>query len=217
MSSFFRDRIFPSIVSILYRLWFTTWKIEIYDSEAVKKLSAEKKPWVMAMWHGDELATATFCRFYKSATMISTSKDGDLMNGVLTRLGMKTSRGSSTRGGSAALKGLIRLTREGYSPLVSVDGPKGPYHKAKPGIFEVAKICHLPIIPMGVACSRKKVFERSWNKAFIPLPFARVCLVWGEAMIISDDADPRDEALARELENRLDAASRAAAKLFAKS
>lgn len=211
-----KSRLISWLVFNLYRLWYSTWRVELHESESIKKRKAEGKPFVMAMWHGDELAGVTFCRFYKSATLTSTSKDGEIMNGVLLRMGMKTSRGSSTRGGVSALKGLIRLAREGYSPVVPVDGPKGPYHKAKPGVFEIAKVCGLPIVPCALACDRKKVFEKSWNKAFLPMPFARVCLVWGEDFFVPRDVDSRDEALAKSLEDQLDAVSRNAAKLFAK-
>lgn len=205
------------IVWAFYRILISTWRIEIIESESVKKLKANNRSWVIAMWHGDEIAIINFCRFYKVATLTSTSRDGELINQILLRLGMKTSRGSSTRGGSTALKGLIRLTRNGFCPVVPVDGPKGPLHQVKPGVFELAKVVRSPIIPVGVACSRKFIFQKSWNKAYIPLPFSRVLLVWGEEFRVPDDADPRNVELAKNLKQQLDAMSRMALKLFAKN
>lgn len=211
-----RSKFFAWIVWAFYRLWISTWRISIVESDSLKKQKTTNKPWVIAHWHGDELALICFCRFYKVATITSTSKDGELMNNVLNLLGVKTSRGSSTRGGVGALKGIIRIARTGYCPVVAVDGPKGPFHKAKPGVFEISRMLDLPIISVGVSCSRKYTFEKSWNKTYLPLPFSKLVLVWGEALYLNKEEDPRSPKLAEKLENELDALGRKAAKLFAK-
>jgi lysophospholipid acyltransferase (LPLAT)-like uncharacterized protein len=201
---------------LLYRLWTATWRMTIIESETVKKQKSNGKAWICAIWHGDELAMIRFSVRYRVATMTSTSKDGELMDNVLHRLGMETSRGSSTRGGVSALKGMVRLARKGWSPVVAVDGPKGPYHKAKPGVFELAKISDIPIVPVGVHSTSKLVFKKSWNKAYLPLPFSRVVLVWGEEFKFDHSLDSRDKDLASSLESALDAVGRTAVKVFAK-
>ena len=210
-----RKHVFPWLVWLTYRLWTATWRIRIVESDAVKKYKADGTPWVCAIWHGDEIAMVRFTVFYKVATMTSTSKDGELMDKVLRRLGVLTSRGSSTRGGANALKGIIRLTRQGYSPIVAVDGPKGPIYKVKPGVFELSRVCHIPIIPVGVYAEKKYTFHKAWNKAYLPLPFTRVSLIWGDPFIVPEGVDARDPALAESLAREIDALGRAAVKLFA--
>ncbi len=141
---------------------------------------------------------------YRIATMISTSKDGELMDFVIRRLGGATSRGSSTRGGIGALKGLVRLVKSGYRASMAVDGPKGPLHKVKPGIFELSRLAHAKMVPMGAACSRPFVFKKSWNQAQLPLPFSQVVVWFSEPLIsVNKETSPHDSALANQLEREI--------------
>lgn len=140
-------------------------------------------PVIFAHWHGDELAIIPLVKTYSIATMTSTSKDGQLVDSVIRRLGGKTSRGSSTRGAVSALKGLIRLMKkEGCNASMAVDGPKGPIHQVKTGVFELSKLTEAPIVPTGVACSHSFIFEKSWNKAVLPKPFSRVVVYFGPTL-----------------------------------
>ena len=200
-----RKHLLPILVWLFYRTLIATWRLKPVESPYVLQCKKQNKAWIIAHWHGDEIAAISFCRIYSVATMTSTSRDGELMNSVLNRLGIKTSRGSSTRGGAAGLKGLIRLTRTGACPVVAVDGPKGPIHEVKAGVFELAKISGLGIVPMVCKATSKFVFKKSWNQAYLPLPFSEVFMIWGEPIFVSKEMDPRSPALAQELKMRLDA------------
>lgn len=179
----------------------------------MEKLLLEKSNMVFSMWHGNELALIAFSDRYKLVTMTSTSKDGEIMDFILKKLGFKTSRGSTTRGGVSALKGLLRIAKEGYTPMIPVDGPKGPIYEPKPGVFELSKLLNAPILPTGVAASSSLVFKKSWNKAFLPLPFSKVVLVWGEPMApVQEGQDPRSIELATQLKTALDACGQSAKK-----
>jgi lysophospholipid acyltransferase (LPLAT)-like uncharacterized protein len=210
-----RKIVLPYLIWALYSLWIRTWRLKVVESEGMKRARREKRPLVFAFWHGDELAAISLTRFYPVATMTSTSRDGELLDRVVRLLGVKTSRGSSTRGAVHALKGLIDLAKEGRTAVVAVDGPKGPYHKVKPGIFQVAKAVEALVVPFGFHASRVYVFKKSWNKARFPLPFSKVTVVWGEAYALEEASDPRDPKLAHDLENRLAAAEQEARKLIA--
>lgn len=197
----FRTYVLPWLVYILYRLWSLTWRMECHEPEALKQAKANGEPLVFAHWHGDELCIVPLITPYRIATMVSTSKDGSLMAFVIQRYGGGTSRGSSTRGGVSALKGLVRLMHEGYRASIAVDGPKGPFHRVKPGIFELSRLAHARIVPMGAAPRRTFVFEKSWNKAKLPKPFTRLVVQFGEpwaALTRNDDA--RSPELAARLE-----------------
>jgi lysophospholipid acyltransferase (LPLAT)-like uncharacterized protein len=176
----------------------------------------ERRPVIFAFWHGDELAILSLHKRYKVAGMVSNSKDGELMVKVLDLLGIKCSRGSSNQGGVAGLKGLFQLSLEGRIPTIAVDGPRGPYHKAKPGIFALSALMGAEIIPAGIACSHAIVFKKSWNKAYLPLLFAKVLVVWGQPLpAVGRDEDPHQPRLSAQLEQSLAAAGRAAAGLMA--
>lgn len=173
-------------------------------------------PVVLAHWHGDEIPLISLTKRYRIATITSTSKDGEMMNTVLHLLGAKTVRGSSTRGAVNALKGLIRLAREGYNTSFAVDGPKGPIHVVKPGVFEVSRLISSSgghIFAAGIACDRKWVFEKAWNKAYLPKPFAKIVVQWvGPFGPLSKEEDPRSPVPAQELTDALRNASALALK-----
>jgi lysophospholipid acyltransferase (LPLAT)-like uncharacterized protein len=200
----FREKLLPLFVFAFYKLLTRTWRIEVVENPEMVDRLQRKASIIMAIWHGDELASISLSSRYKLCTMTSTSKDGQLMDSVLRRLGFETSRGSSTRGGVSGLKGLLRLAKSGLNPVFAVDGPKGPYRQAKSGVFEVSKILGLPIFPLAVYAKNRFVFKKSWNKAYLPLPFSRVVFVWGQSLpIVSRDQDPRSAELSALLRERL--------------
>lgn len=211
-----RKYILPYVLFVVYFALRLTWRIRIVESASMQRALAEGQPLVLAHWHGDELGILYLLKRYRAAVMTSTSKDGELMNTVVQLLGARTSRGSSTRGGASALKGIIRLSREGWRPSVAVDGPKGPYHKVKPGVFEISKLTKGLIFPLGIAVDRSHVFHKAWNKTFLPLPFAKIVVVWGDALpAVSRDQDAHNPDLAMSLESALADAERQARNIIA--
>lgn len=167
----------------LYRLFQLTWKIEIRESDEFKKLLAKDSLFVIAHWHGEELGILHLLKPYRVSCMVSQSFDGELIARIIHLLGSKAVRGSSSRGAVQALKGILRLAKEGWRPSVAVDGPRGPRHQVKRGVVEIAKILNVPIIPINMACSRSFIFQKSWNKSELPLPFSRIVIQWGDPIL----------------------------------
>lgn len=163
----------------LYRLFQWTWKIEVRESEELKKLLANNSLFVVAHWHGEELGILHLLKRYRVACMVSQSFDGELVARMIHHLGSRAVRGSSSRGAVQALKGILRLAKEGWRPSVAVDGPRGPRHEVKKGVVEIAKILKVPILPINMACSRSFIFQKSWNKSELPLPFSHIVVEWG--------------------------------------
>lgn len=210
----FRRSILPRLVYGLYRGWSATWRLRRHEPPAIAARIDSDQPFVVAMWHGDELGLVCFGGFYRLAVMASHSKDGELLNYVLRQFGFATARGSSSRGGSSALRGLMRLTRQGYSPVIAVDGPRGPVHKAKPGILELARVTGLPVFPCAMACSRHIPLHRSWDLTDLPMPFAKVLLCWGDPIVVEREGDARAPEMTQRLEDALNACRREARALL---
>lgn len=207
----FRKYIAPAIVFLVYRTLMLTWRVHLVEPDSLRQDLAARRPVILAHWHGDELALIHLARYFRIATITSTSKDGELMNQVLHWLGAVTSRGSSTRGGANALRGLIQLCRKGgHNVSFAVDGPKGPIHKVKPGVFEFSRLMDAPVYVISVAPSRCWTAQRAWNKAILPKPFARLEVQVFECMPpVTREQDPRDPALAERLEQALHAGRQA--------
>ncbi|MEQ1722113.1 MAG: DUF374 domain-containing protein [Pseudobdellovibrio sp.] len=203
------------LVWIIYRLISWSWRIQIHEPQRLIESTKNKTPFVLAHFHGDEIALLFLVKRYKLATMISTSKDGEMMNTIYNLLGGKTSRGSSTRGGVSALKGLIEICKRGSSSNIAVDGPKGPIYEIKPGVFELSRLLKSEIFAGSAYCESAWRFPRSWNQTYFPKPFAKVTIYWtGPFGPITKADNPRSPELAKALQNQLFAARQQAANLF---
>ncbi len=196
-----KQRLLSWLVYFTYRLLAASWRTKVVVAPGLQAYLNTGKPVIFAHWHGDELAIIQLVRRFGLATMTSTSKDGSIVDFAILKLGGATARGSSTRGGVSALKGLIRLVKGGRNASFAVDGPRGPIHEPKPGVFEVSRICSAPIIATGVRAKPIHIFRRSWNKAYLPLP--------------SDRASIKDQRETMHLKAALDAAGQEAAKIIA--
>lgn len=116
--------------------------------------------YILAFWHA-HLLLMLHSRFRRPiVVMLSQSKDGEYMAGVFDRYGVESARGSSTRGGSRALREMIRAAREGKNMVFTPDGPKGPARVAKDGVVHAAQATGLPIVPVAFAAQKKNSCAR---------------------------------------------------------
>ena len=126
------------------------------------------------------------------------------MNRLVQLFGGQTVRGSSTRGGIQALKGIIALKKQGYRPNMAVDGPKGPIYKVKPGVFQISRLTGLPIIPISFHASKTYLFKKSWNQTRLPLPFSKITIQWGIHLpALSKKDDPKTPEFQKNLSEKL--------------
>ena len=133
----------------------------------------------------------------------------DLATAVLSFLGFAASpRGSSSRGATGLLRNLIRQARAGEPVGFLPDGPRGPAGTAKPGVIGLARAAGAPLVPVGVSASPCKRFG-SWDRALLPLPFARVACRYGKPIHVpKKTAGQAFEKLRSEFEAALDRMNR---------
>ena len=190
--------------SALLRLLGASWRIEVRGQDP-RTPSPSDPPRLAALFHESMVPCAWLYRDRRYSVAVSRSRDGDLIRSALLALGYaEPARGSSSRGGSAALRQMVRLVGEGTTAAVLVDGPRGPARVAKTGIVAIARHTGVPIQP--VAFSARPAHRlSSWDRSLLPLPFARVVVVYGEPMTIPEDIteDGEEQSLARRLEQTL--------------
>ncbi len=191
----------------LYRLWCGSLRYTEINREAIEATTNLGRPVVLSLWHDELFPLIYLKRQLNIIALVSQSEDGELLAGVLERMGLETARGSSSRGGVKALLAAARRMREsGICGCVTVDGPRGPRHEVKEGAVFLAARADAPIVPIRLFMERRVLFK-SWDRFQLPLPFSRVSMVCGDAYRV--ECDLRDaEAVAREcrlLEERLSA------------
>ena len=207
-------RLFGRITGVLLRLLGATWRVEILGrdprSPATTAGASGKSPepgeqgHLAALFHESMLPCAWFFRDRRYGVAVSRSRDGELIRSTLLCLGyQEPARGSSSRGGSAALRGLMRRLQEGTTVSVLVDGPRGPARVAKTGIISLARLTKTPIHPVAFS-ARPALRLGSWDQTLVPLPFARVVCAFGEPLAPETDPDEgHEQAAARRLDEAL--------------
>ena len=149
--------------------------------------TADPQPGIWMFLHGNILLAAHVHRDHGHPILISTHRDGEIIAQIAERMGFRTIRGSSTRGGTRAVLAMLREFRD--RPLaVTPDGPRGPRASVKPGLVQLAARGGWPLIPLGFAAARAKRLD-SWDRFTIPRPFTRIVCVPGEPIPVPPDAD----------------------------
>lgn len=181
----------------LIRLIGTTMKFEISGGEHV----SASAPQVFCFWH-NRIPTATyFWRRRGIVVMSSRSFDSEYIARFIQRFGYGAARGSSTRGGKAALIQMIRAVRSGRSAAFTVDGPKGPLYAAKPSALLLAAKTGAAILPFSISLDRCWRLP-SWDRIEIPQPFARAVIVIGAPFHVPETDST--EAAQQQLQRALD-------------
>ena len=125
----------------------------------VKNLT-EQPQYILAFWH-DHLLLMLHSKWREPIKIIiSRSKDGEYIARVFDWYGVESARGSSTRGGSMALREMIRDARDGKNLAFTPDGPKGPARVLKDGVVHAARATGLPIVPIAFAAKKKSFCDR---------------------------------------------------------
>jgi lysophospholipid acyltransferase (LPLAT)-like uncharacterized protein len=110
--------------------------------------------------------------------MVSKSQDGDIIAKVAEYSGWYIVRGSSSKDGGEALKGMIKRLEQTRLAAHIVDGPRGPSGVVKAGVISIARATHAKIVPFSTSADRAWYFN-SWDKFMMPKPFAKVTLHFG--------------------------------------
>lgn len=174
----------------------STFRHSFTADEEVNRLEAEGKKLVFFCWHNQIALLFGQSRRYRFVTMVSRSKDGDLVAPLVESFGHVAVRASSSRGASAGVKEMLEYMGKGLHAALTVDGPKGPVYKAKPGVLYLAKKADCILIP--VLCNCKRFFRfNSWDRFILPKPFAKIYIHLGKPIILSDCMEK--EVVEREL------------------
>ncbi|MBN2529409.1 MAG: DUF374 domain-containing protein [Deltaproteobacteria bacterium] len=175
------------LATFVIRILRWTWRVQI---EHLMPLPRNEHI-VFCFWHGSQAAMLAYHHFKPIAVLSSLSQDGTLQAKILARLGYTVCRGSSSRGGGAGLKAMIRcIKKDNCDGAFTVDGPRGPYHTAKPGALAAARQSNALLVPAVSFATQAWIFRKAWDKYTLPKPFSRVIIRTGNIMS-PDDLDTR--------------------------
>jgi lysophospholipid acyltransferase (LPLAT)-like uncharacterized protein len=185
-------KIVPFIGLVAVRTLSATYRMKVINPEIENNVFKRGQIPIYASWHQRFFPGITlFARRNPISIMISRSRDGELISRVAQVLGWYPVRGSSSKGGSQALRKIKKLIQKGYKVGHIVDGPQGPLGMVKPGLLLIAQATGMPIIPVITSAEKKWVFN-SWDRFMVPKPFSRVIVRFCDEMVIPRKLSPSD-------------------------
>jgi lysophospholipid acyltransferase (LPLAT)-like uncharacterized protein len=199
------------LIALYIRLVFRTgtWRVE--GGEVPQRLHAAGCSFILAFWHGRLLMMPMAWDERQPIHMlISAHRDGRIIADAVRHFGISSVVGSTRRGGSAALRSMVKLLRGGACVGITPDGPRGPAEVASLGIVAAARMAQAPIVPLAFAARRRWLLP-SWDRFQLALPFTAGIFLWGEPIAVPADADDAALESCRQLvEERLSALGREA-------
>ena len=151
-------------------------------------------PVIASFWHCCMIPATYVCRDYGIRVMSSNSYDGEYMGRIIRKFGFVAVKGSSTRNAVRALLGLRRALDEGWTVAFTIDGPRGPRHKVKPGPVALARSSGIPLSTLHFGVEKGWILN-TWDRLVVPMPFSRVLMRIGKSIHVPRDTS--DEALDR--------------------
>ncbi|WP_292052257.1 MULTISPECIES: lysophospholipid acyltransferase family protein [unclassified Brevundimonas] len=191
-----RNPVIQRSIAFLFSEWlrfcFATTRWTHENEQVAEAVWAQKNKGVLiAFWHsrlGIAAASWPMDRAQPPRAMISLSADGEFIAKAVARLGIPAVRGSSSnkdkreasKGGTQALRDGLKYLKSGGGLAITPDGPRGPARQMAEGLPVMARMSGVPVLILG-ASVKPAIRLKSWDRALIPLPFAKGAIVWDRA------------------------------------
>ena len=179
-------------VKLVLKIWSLTFRIKIIDPHNyLSPENFQNNNYVFLFWHNRSFFIPYLVPAgvrEKSAGLVSLSRDGEIQGKYMNSFGIHIIRGSSSRGGGKALLELEKVLNEGMNVVLTPDGPRGPKYQLKNGAVKLASRTGVPIVPIALNSRPHKELS-NWDNTQLPMPFATIELVLGEAIEIPEKLD----------------------------
>lgn len=165
----------------------STWTWRVSGAEHVDAITAAGHQPILALWHGRILAATPYFQRRGIVAMASENFDGEWIARLLGKFGYGAARGSTSRGGPAALRQLVKDVKA-HGVAFTLDGPRGPAEVAQPGAVWLAKVTGQPLLPFHSEAASSWTLN-SWDRTQVPKPFTTVVMTIGKPLYVPRAAD----------------------------
>lgn len=180
-----------SFGSFFIRLLGSTARIERQGFDHHQWLTQNNKKFIYCIWHGRILIPIYLHQNEQIVAMVSQHNDGEIIARILEKMGFRTTRGSSTRGGQRAAIEMIRALKNGSPTAIMPDGPRGPRHEFKPGAIAIAQKAGAFLLPFTFGAQKPIIFK-SWDRFTLWKPFSRCLALYGEPIPVPEKTSPEE-------------------------
>jgi lysophospholipid acyltransferase (LPLAT)-like uncharacterized protein len=151
----------------------------------------DQRPLIASFWHACQIPATYLFRGFGIRVMSSNSYDGEYMGRIIRKFGFLAVKGSSSKNAVRALLGLRRALDEGWTVAFTLDGPRGPRYKVKPGPVALGRSSGMPLAMFHIAVEKAWVLN-TWDRLIIPRPFSRTLIRLGKMIHVPPDASDED-------------------------
>lgn len=182
--------------------------------EHALSLVESDQPLIMAFWHSRLMIMPIVPKKLrrKLAVMVSDNRHGDISARVIAQFDVVSRRGSSAnprkkeknKGGSSALRAMVKDAKSGMNTGITPDGPRGPANEVKMGVVQLARLTGHKMLPISVSV-RHAIRLKSWDRLVVPIPvpFSQGVIVFGEPVELTDRSPEGMEQARLLLEQRI--------------
>lgn len=181
------------LIASTTRVWMATLdhQIAFYDPTADPIHPDYSGSAIFLFWH-EYIAAPFYLRGHSNiAMLLSQHQDAEWLSHAARLMGFETVRGSTNRGGVAALRQLLRKSRS-MNLAITPDGPRGPRRRLAPGPIYLSSRLGIPLIVFGVGYDRPWRVA-TWDRFALPKPYSRARIVVSPRLQIPSGLD-RDAA-----------------------
>lgn len=172
------------------------------------ELKKDGKNLIFCVWHEATAGCFWYYRRRKAGILIENSAKGDVLGAMARHFGYKTFGISDDPTDRCSAKGtiqFIKYLREGHDGVIALDGPNGPYHAPKSGVFSIAQKSNALIVPVGCYYDKKVILKKRWDKYHLPKLFSKYVLLVGEPFPIPENLTEENTKIAiAQLAERID-------------
>jgi lysophospholipid acyltransferase (LPLAT)-like uncharacterized protein len=172
-----------------------------------RRILEENVPVIFAIYHARMIGMLHIVENRRKITiLISRSRDGEMIARIAQNIGFSVARGSPAHKAVEGAMQMVDAAKAGQSLMITVDGPRGPVHKVKPGVIRIAEITGLPVLPFYCNFRTEERWARSWDKIAGGYYGSPGLYVIGEPLSVPPDvSDEEREQLRSKLEREMDA------------
>ena len=171
------------------RSWMSTldYRVAYYDPTVDPVHPGYHGQKIYIFWHEYILFPLVMRGHCNLAMLLSRHGDAEILSRTAYHLGFDCVRGSTRRGGVAALRALFAKSRH-MNLTITPDGPKGPRRVLAPGPVFLASKLGLPLVLLGLGYDRPWRVN-SWDRFALPRPGSRARAVVSPALDLPRDLD----------------------------
>lgn len=164
------------IFEILLTLLAKSWSIKVEGT-------MPHAPAILAFWHGTMMPVWYLFSNRVPVGVVSPSKDGAILSGVLNSWGINCIRGSSHKNPKETLNKIVETAKSNIV-MLTPDGPRGPRNKFKSGAAVASYRSGSPLHLVKVKPNNTFTFSKSWDKFSLPLPFSKIYIEISEPFFL---------------------------------